>query len=133
MKKNNQNNNIIKIHNKTNYLPIYTYNNAELNKKLIISQNNNKIGIYCITNIKNGKKYVGMSKTNLGKRLAKYYHNSYLKINSGLIRPAIFKYGHSSFCIEILEYCEKSIIREREIFYINSIESEYNIKDKKWK
>lgn len=57
------------ILNKNNYKPIKVYNNLKENKFLIISDNKNKIGIYCFTNIKNGKKYVGMSKTDLRRRL----------------------------------------------------------------
>jgi hypothetical protein len=54
-----------------------------------------------------------MSKTDLGIRLSKYFQNSYLNKKSGFILPAILKYGHSSFYIEILEYCDKNIIKER--------------------
>lgn len=120
------------ILNKNNYKPIKVYNNLKENKFLIISDNKNKIGIYCFTNIKNGKKYVGMSKTDLGRRLSNYFQNSYLNKKSGFILPAILKNGHSSFYIEILEYCNKNIVKEREYYYINSIQSDYNIKGKKW-
>jgi group I intron endonuclease len=73
-----------------------------------------------------------MSKTDLGRRLSNYFQNSYLNKKSGLILPAIFENGHSSFYIEILEYCNKNIVKEREYYYINSIQSDYNIKGKKW-
>ena len=108
------------------------YNDLILNKSFLKYDNQNKTGIYCITNIINGKKYVGMSETDLGKRLSNYFQFSYLNRKSGLIYPAILKYAHSSFYIEILEYCNKDIIRQREKFYINSIRSEYNIRGKKW-
>jgi group I intron endonuclease len=110
-----------------NNTPLKIYKNAKLDKLLIISENKNKIGIYCLTNIKNGRKYVGMS-INLDKRLSNYYQNSFLNKKSGLIMPAIKNYGHYFFRIEILEYCESSIIRERESYYINSIKSDYNIR-----
>jgi group I intron endonuclease len=121
---------MINLFNKNNYKPIKKYNNLKENKSLIISDNKNKIGIYCLTNINNGKKYVGMSKTDLGRRLSNYFQNSYLSKKSGLILPAL-KNNHSSFYIEILEYCNKNIVKEREYYFINSIQSEYNIKGKK--
>jgi hypothetical protein len=72
-----------------------------------------------------------MSKTDLGRRLSNYFQNSYLNKKSGFILPAILilKNGHSSFYIEILEYCNKNIVKEREYYYI--IQSYYNIKGKK--
>lgn len=37
------------------------------------------------------------------------------------------KYGHSSFSLTILEYCEKSKLNEREQFYLDNLEPDYNI------
>jgi len=37
------------------------------------------------------------------------------------------KYGHSSFSITILEYCEKSELNEREQYYLDNLEPDYNI------
>jgi group I intron endonuclease len=116
--------------NINNYKPIKEYNNAFIQKNSIKFENNNKIGVYCITNILNSQKYVGCSKTNLGKRLSNYYQISYLNRKSGLIYPAIKKLGISFFKIEILEYCKKNNVLEREKYYINSIKPEYNIRGK---
>jgi group I intron endonuclease len=37
------------------------------------------------------------------------------------------KYGHTSFSITILEYCEKSELNEREQYYLDNLEPDYNI------
>jgi group I intron endonuclease len=41
----------------------------------------------------------------------------------------LVKYGHSTFKLEILEYCEadRLIILEREQYYIDLLKPEYNI------
>ena len=39
----------------------------------------------------------------------------------------MLKNFNSNFKLEILEYCEKSIVREKEIYYINLLKPEYNI------
>lgn len=37
------------------------------------------------------------------------------------------KYGHSSFSLTILEYCGKSELNEREQYYLDNLEPDYNI------
>ena len=37
------------------------------------------------------------------------------------------KYGHASFSTTILEYCEKSELNEREQYYLDNLEPDYNI------
>ena len=44
-----------------------------------------------------------------------------------LINKALLKYGFDSFLLEILEYCEESVIIEREQYYLDSLMAEYNI------
>jgi group I intron endonuclease len=78
----------------------------------------------------NNKSYVGSS-INLSTRLRTYY--SYISINKKLkkasskIYSAILKYGHSNFSLDILEYCDKSILIEREQYYLDLLKPEYNI------
>jgi group I intron endonuclease len=43
------------------------------------------------------------------------------------IYKAIIKYGYESFELEILEYCEPSILISREQYYIDLLKPEYNI------
>lgn len=75
-------------------------------------------GIYKITNPE-GQVYIGQSSC-LKKRL-----NRYNKITGGLlsqrkIKESIIKHGIENHKIEIIEYCEKSILLEREEFHIQS-------------
>jgi group I intron endonuclease len=44
-----------------------------------------------------------------------------------MIYRALLNYGYDGFKLEILEYCSKEALIEREQFYIDSINPEYNI------
>jgi len=44
-----------------------------------------------------------------------------------IIGKALLKYGYSNFSLEILEYCDPSKCIEREQYYIDLFEPEYNI------
>ena len=44
-----------------------------------------------------------------------------------ILQHAIDKYGLSNFSIQILEYCDQSILLEREQFYFDLFSPEYNI------
>lgn len=39
----------------------------------------------------------------------------------------MFKYGYSNFILEILEYCDKTNLLEREQYYLDKLKPEYNI------
>lgn len=43
-----------------------------------------------------------------------------------LIVKALLKYGYSGFKLEILEYCNKNEVIEREQYYIETLNPEYN-------
>lgn len=43
---------------------------------------------------------------------------------------ALLKYGYSNFQFEILEYCECSKCLEREDYYLNLLNPEYNVSRK---
>jgi hypothetical protein len=106
------------------------YNNCLINKTDILKNNKNKIGIYRWVNIITNESYVGSS-INITKRLRKYYSINYLEsktllCNSRIYR-AILKYGHSNFNLEILEYCTKESLIDKEQFYIDIYSPEYNI------
>jgi len=52
---------------------------------------------------------------------------SSLKLYTTLIYAAILKYRISAFKLEILEYCDESVVRSRETYYIKGLKPEYNI------
>lgn len=88
-------------------------------------------GIYLWTNVKNNKKYIGQS-SNL--------HNRYLSFLNfdkpyagGIINRARLKYNNKEFwSYQVLEYCNKEELDEREIYYINlydSFNNGYNLSE----
>lgn len=87
----------------------------------------NKCGIYKITNKINNKSYIGQS-VNIPRRVRIHF---WLKNNDKPLYRAIEKYGQENFVIEILEYCSKDNLNEKEIYYINHyntlVPSGYNL------
>ena len=71
-------------------------------------------GIYKITNLINNKIYIG-STCNFKDRKSKHKN----KKTNTMISRAISKYGWNNFLFEIIEYCEKEILIEREQFYLD--------------
>jgi len=47
-----------------------------------------------------------------------------------LIHKALLKYGYSNFTLEILEYCSKDKIIDREQYFLDKFKPEYNILQK---
>ena len=111
-------------------LPIKTYSNAKAEKTKILKENKNKSGIYKWKNLKNDKCYIG-SAEDLSNRLSFYYSckalkNSF-KNSQSYIYNALLKHGHSNFEPTILEYCDKKKCLERERYYQQTLNPEYNI------
>jgi group I intron endonuclease len=79
-------------------------------------------GIYLITNMVNGKRYVGQS-VNIRRRM--WDHNR--PHGKSLIARAIRKYGKTNFKHEVLEECPVSLLDAREIYWIKQLSPEYNI------
>jgi len=90
------------------------------------------IGIYCIENLVNGKKYIGQS-VNVERRIRK--HKSALLgnyCNNAYLQRAHDKHGVESFSFYILEVCNYDALDERERRYIyfyktGEIEFGYNL------
>lgn len=82
------------------------------------------IGVYLITNLVNGKRYVGCS-INIKKRW--HYHRAPSKLNNNLsIARAFRKYGVANFRFEIVEECALDQLDEREKAWIANLKPEYN-------
>jgi group I intron endonuclease len=68
---------------------------------------------------------------NLSERLLFYYSfkamENYLKKNKSYIYNAILKQGHYNFSLIIIEYCDKEKCLEREGYYLQTLNPEYNL------
>lgn len=107
--------------------PAKVYENAFSLRKDIIKENKGLSGIYLLTNKLTDEIYVGQS-VDLSKRFIRYFNLSYLKSKESLIiSRALIKYGYVNFSVSILEYCDKSILTEREQYYLDKLEPKYNI------
>ena len=113
-----------------NITPIKTYLNSDVEKALVLSDNKGKCGVYRWTHLASEKCYVGSS-VDLSRRLKNYYNISFLtleiKKNNSRIYRALVKYGYSKFKLEVLEYCEPNILIDREQYYLDLLNPEYNI------
>jgi len=82
-------------------------------------ENYKKSGIYQIRNTVNGKFYIG-SAIDFSKRFCVHYNrlinNKHCNIH---LQNAWNLYGHESFEFIIIEFCEKSILLEREQYYLD--------------
>lgn len=82
------------------------------------------VGIYKITNLVNGKSYIGQS-INIDKKIKEHFwkaqNENDVSYNS-VLHLAIRKYGKENFQCEVIEECDVDIIDEKERNYIK----EYN-------
>ena len=76
--------------------------------------------IYCITNKINNKKYVGQTKTSIGTRF-KAHLNDYRNDDRCALHYAMQKYGKENFIVETLEECNDNVLDDREIFWIEKL------------
>lgn len=79
-------------------------------------------GIYLITNLINGKPYVGLSE-NIPVRWSKHYRNK--KTGCKALSNAFNKYGVDNFNFKIIHQCSKTRLKELEKFYIKKLNSLY--------
>ena len=116
--------------NRDKIIPLVSYENSYTLKINILAENKNKSGIYMWTNNITNKSYVG-SAVNLSNRFKNYYNRSYLikerKSNNSRIYLALLIYQHSFFKLDIIEYCEPSVLISREQYYLDLLKPEYNI------
>jgi hypothetical protein len=88
-------------------------------------------GIYMIKNLINGERYIGQSKRPYTRRVAHFsiYSNPESKNNStnSQLQSAMKQYGPESFIFGIIEHCEPELLLERESYWINQLNPEYNL------
>lgn len=112
------------------------YDNLNIDKSLVLSDNKDRTGVYMWIHKSSGKIYVG-SAFNLSRRFTEYYSSYYLKRNKSMyICNALGAYGHSEFSLIIIEYIntldiDKKEVRKllllREQNFLDSIQPEFNI------
>lgn len=105
------------------------YDNADVDKVRFLTENRDRSGVYRWINKINGKSYVGSS-INLSTRFYKYYSLASLAKSNRVIDRALLKYGFSNFSLEILEYCGVDLTLEREQYYMDILNPEYNTVEK---
>jgi group I intron endonuclease len=117
-----------------------------LSNKILDNPTERYCEIYKITNLSNGKIYVGQAVSHIlnHKRYRPYGHEgrfrchiseafSTKKNQSHYLNNAIRKYGVADFVVELIEYCEIINADERETYYIKELNSlfpnGYNLKN----
>ena len=109
--------------------PINVYNNFKETRHLILKQEKDKSGIYCLVNNVNIHVYIGSS-IHLANRMKNYLNTAFLKSKKNLNMPitkALLKYGTHNFSLWILEYVDIKQISIRETYYITSVMPYYNV------
>lgn len=80
-------------------------------------------GIYCIENMRNGKKYIGQSK-NIKDRWRRHKSSlRNLKHDNSYLQESWIVYGESAFNFYVLEECAIDDLDERERYYIDVFET----------
>lgn len=74
-----------------------------------------QIGIYCITNVVNGKSYVGQS-VDIYRRFGR--HKNPKRNNHHAIGLAIHKYGVENFVFAVIELCNRDLLNDRESHWV---------------
>ena len=121
------------LNNKENNIdhlkPINVYNNFKKSRDLILKQEKEKSGIYCLVNNANKHVYIGSS-IHLPSRMKNYLNNAFLNSKQNLNMPitkALLKYGTHNFSLWILQYVDIDNISIRETYYITKLMPYYNV------
>lgn len=83
-------------------------------------------GIYKITHTASGRSYVGQAQ-DISKRIARHLNNLHKgRHPSDHLQKAWLKYGEAGFEFSTIEHCTLDLLDEREQFWIDSSNSEFN-------
>lgn len=83
--------------------------------------------IYCITNNINQRQYVGKTNTTIEKRWKQHKKDAPKRnFEKRPLYRAINKYGANNFSIEVLEECPPEESSEREIYWIEKLDTYHN-------
>lgn len=102
--------------NNGSFVTVILYNNADMDKLVILKDNKGKTGIYMWTHLESGKKYIG-SAYDLSNRFEDYFRKSYISDKSkgnSYIYNALLIHGYSKFSLSILEYIDISNLSPEE-------------------
>lgn len=83
-------------------------------------------GVYMITCIKNGKRYIGSS-NHITSRFSNHMNRDSKLYPHREFYQDVNRYSYTGFRFEILEECDESDLLSREIYYYNKIKPEYNL------
>lgn len=86
----------------------------------------NKCGIYSILNLENGKRYIGSSKDIYNRLHEHLYNLKNNKAHNKHLQAAWNKYGEECFQFNVLEYCIEEEQFNREQYYLDFMQPEYN-------
>lgn len=81
------------------------------------------IAVYQITNLANGRFYIG-STNDVKHRMGQHFSKN--KLHTKLFAEDIEKYGRAGFEVKILEECSLEDLREKEAYYIEKLKPQYN-------
>jgi group I intron endonuclease len=115
--------------NTKNLLPIKIYKNFKEDKDIILKEQKEKSGVYCLVNNINDHLYIGSS-INLASRMKNYLNTTFLKSRQNSNMPivkALLKYDQSDFSLFIVEYVTPEFLTVRETFYITEVIPYYNV------
>ena len=85
--------------------------------------------IYLVTNNMNGKRYIGFTKKTLQERWKQHCYRAQANTKQKYaLHNAIVKYGQENFSVSLLETGTDEVcgLKERERFFIESLNPEYN-------
>lgn len=108
---------------------LVTYDNFKEDRSIILKEQKDQSGVYCLVNKINGHSYVGSS-INLASRMKNYLNNTFLKSRQNINMPivsALLKYGQENFSVLILEHVEAKYLTIRETYFITSVLPYYNV------